>query len=68
MRTHGLVSTYVHGCRCLECREASRQQHRVLRARRHPVVAQGVRTQQCIFCWRYFAPRGLAGHERACAS
>ena len=33
-RTHGIRSTYVHGCRCDACREAEREYRRTYRARR----------------------------------
>ena len=33
MRTHGRISTYIHGCRCDECREASRRKRRAQRER-----------------------------------
>lgn len=32
MRTHGLASTYRHGCRCDDCREAHRVAHAAQRA------------------------------------
>ena len=36
MRTHGTIATYVHGCRCTECRTACRDYARERRKLRAP--------------------------------
>lgn len=59
-RTHGLIATYNCGCRCDECRQASRE----TRARYRVTTFQREK-RMCPFCDHWFAP---SNHENICAA
>lgn len=51
MRTHATISCYNNGCRCADCRKASRDH----RSRYRNPTSPRARTQMCVFCGEFFA-------------